>query len=148
MIRPPVSRRAGRSVLSAIVLVAVTLVVAATTATAQETEEAAPVQFEQDIQPFFNQQCYACHLRGAEPGGLALEPGIAYEELVGMESTQSDLLRVAPGEPEASYLVHKLRGTHLEVGGEGARMPQGGVGVTETVLDAIVRWIEAGAPAE
>ena len=151
MIRPPVSRRAGRFVLSAIVLVAATLVVAATTATAQEAGEAgeaAPVRFEQDIQPFFNQQCYACHLRGAEPGGLALEPGIAYEELVGVESTQSDLLRVAPGEPEASYLVHKLRGTHLEVGGEGARMPQGGVGVTEDILDTIVRWIEAGAPRE
>jgi len=144
----PALHRAGRLVLSVAMVVAVTFLVMATTASAQDSGEATTVQFERDIQPFFNQQCYACHLRGAEPGGLALEPGVAYDELVGVESTQSDLLRVAPGEPESSYLVHKLRGTHLEVGGQGARMPQGGVEVSETVLDAIVRWIEAGAPAE
>lgn len=148
MSRSLVRRWAGRLALSAACAVAVTLVVTATTANAQEADDVAQVHFEQDLQPFFNQQCYACHLRGAEPGGLALEPGVAYDELVGVESTQSDLLRVAPGEPEASYLVHKLRGTHVEVGGEGVRMPQGGVEVSEVVLDAIVRWIEAGAPAE
>jgi hypothetical protein len=124
----------------------VVAVAAAGSAFGQDGQAEAPLSFEADIQPLLNQQCYACHLTGAASGELALEPGVAYQQLVEVPSSQSELLRVAPGDPEASYLVHKLRGTHLEVGGEGTRMPQGGAGVAEQLLDRVVRWIEAGAP--
>lgn len=107
---------------------------------------ATTVSFEQDIQPVFNQSCYTCHVTGAEPAGLALDPGRAYEELVGVESTQSPLLLVEPGEPENSYLLHKLRGTHLDVGGQGTQMPQGAGSLADEVIELIAQWIEEGAP--
>jgi len=31
--------------------------------------------------------------------------------------------RVNPGEPQSSYLTHKLWGSHREVGGSGSRIP-------------------------
>lgn len=121
-------------------LVAVPLAVA-------ETDEAA-IDYEAHVQPLFNVHCYACHLRGAEPGGLALEPGVSLGELVNVPSEQSDLLRVAPGDPEASYLVHKLRGTQLEVGGSGAPMPLGGSSLGEEAIARIEQWIAGLPPVE
>lgn len=102
------------------------------------------VSFAATIQPFFNQQCVACHLTGAAGGGVNLEPGVAHEALVEVEST-APMLLVTPGDPELSYLVHKLRGTHLEVGGNGMLMPLGGQLIAEEMLDLVERWIAEGA---
>ena len=41
------------------------------------------------------------------------------DELPGMK-------RIEAGSKEDSYLFHKLRGTHLDVGGSGLRMPRSG----------------------
>lgn len=109
-------------------------------------ESAAEVSFSEDIQPFLTQNCYACHLTGSASADLSLQPGTAYDDLVGVASTQSDLARVEPGEPEASYLLHKLRGTHLDVGGSGAQMPLGGGSVPDETLALVEAWIAAGAP--
>lgn len=103
-----------------------------------------PVSLSAQVQPYLNFQCVACHLTGAESGGLNLEPGKAHAELL-EDSDGAPLPRVTPGDPEASYLVHKLRGTHLEVGGSGSLMPQGGVGVSEELLALVERWILQGA---
>jgi hypothetical protein len=104
-----------------------------------------PVSLSAQVQPFLNFQCVACHLTGAESGGLNLEPGRTRDELLA-DSDGAPLPRVTPGDPEASYIVHKLRGTHLEVGGSGSQMPQGGVGVSEELLALVERWILQGAP--
>jgi len=104
-----------------------------------------PVSLSAQVQPFLNFQCVACHLTGAESGGLNLEPGKTRDELL-QDSEGAPLPRVTPGDPEASYLVHKLRGTHLEVGGSGSQMPQGGVGVSQDLLALVERWILQGAP--
>ena len=103
-----------------------------------------PVSLAAQVQPFLNLQCVACHLTGAESGGLNLEPGKSRAELL-LESEEAPMPRVTPGDPEASYLVHKLRGTHLEVGGSGSRMPQGGGAVSDATLAMIERWVRQGA---
>lgn len=101
--------------------------------------------FNNDIQPILDARCVVCHMTGAAQGELALEAGTSYQALVGVSSTQSKLLRVKPGDPTNSYLVHKLEGTQGEVGGSGTQMPQGTGALPQAQLDLILRWIEAGA---
>jgi hypothetical protein len=55
---------------------------------------------------------------------------------------QPAVLRVAPGDPDASYLVRKLEGT---VGITGEPMPP--IGSLDPTLIAVIRqWITNGAP--
>lgn len=79
------------------------------------------------------------------PGGLLLHPSAAYKSIVNVQSRESKLMRVSPGSPQNSYLIHKLEGTHLDAGGAGVQMP---FGLEPLVLDLRVkirRWIEQGA---
>jgi hypothetical protein len=73
-----------------------------------------------------------------------LEAGLAYRNLVSQKSRESNLELVRPGVPESSYLVHKLRGSHLTVHGSGAQMPLGS-SLEANDLQAIVEWIRLGA---
>jgi mono/diheme cytochrome c family protein len=114
-------------------------------ATAAETA-AAPVRFTGEVLPILKQHCVACHMSGQEQGGLALAPRLAYQHLVGVPSIESALLRVQPGEPNASYLMHKLDGTHQSVGGSGLQMPLGAEPLTPAQRELLRRWITEGAP--
>jgi hypothetical protein len=92
--------------------------------------------------------CTQCHTAsgGRTPAqGLNLDPGMAYANLVGVASRQKPALqRVAPGDAENSYLVHKLEGRADTVG---QRMPRtAGPFLTEGQMMVIRRWIELGAP--
>ena len=52
--------------------------------------------------------------------------------------------RVIPGDPDNSYLIHKLEGRQGIVG---ERMPRtSGPFLTEGQISVISRWIEIGAP--
>lgn len=102
--------------------------------------------FGKDILPLFQQNCVSCHITGEELGGLGLAPSLAYKQLVNTDSLQSDLLRVKPGAPDESYLLHKLAGTHLDQGGTGTRMLQGFPPLADAQVELISRWIAAGAP--
>ncbi|MFC3608807.1 hypothetical protein [Stutzerimonas tarimensis] len=104
------------------------------------------VSFSRAVVPVLRTQCAGCHMTGDEPGGMKLYPSAAYASLVGVPSADSPLLRVAPGEPEQSYLMHKLEGTHLDVGGQGAQMPFAQLPLAEETRAVIRQWIEAGAP--
>ena len=89
--------------------------------------------------------CTQCHTGATAPLGLNLTSGLGYASLVGMASRQKPaLMRVAPGDPENSYLIHKLEGRSDIVG---QRMPRtAGPFLTEGQLMVIRRWIELGAP--
>ena len=88
--------------------------------------------------------CTACHAGSAAPVGLRLDAGSSYGALVGVASAEVPaLMRVAPGHPDDSYLVHKLEG-HAAVG---ARMPLGGPYLDTATLSIIRQWIAAGAQA-
>jgi hypothetical protein len=54
---------------------------------------------------------------------------------------EPDLLRVAPGDPDNSYLVHKVEGS-AAIGGQ---MPLGGPPLSAEEINLIRQWIAAGA---
>ena len=107
-----------------------------------------------EVQEVFDLDCTRCHSGGGGSAGLNLDAKRAYAALVERKSSQASKMNlVAPGEPKLSYLLHKMRGTHLDIGGHGTRMPQeGSWGIHGSLSDAEVervrRWIKAGAPAE
>lgn len=101
--------------------------------------------------------CAACHALGA--GGLVIQKGAELTELVGVHAVERpELLRVAPGDPQASYLYLKLRG---DGGILGAAMPDGTCGPESEIngvpvpggacdtsrAEVVNAWIEAGAPS-
>lgn len=80
-----------------------------------------------------------CH-EGANPsGGLNLESASSYAMLVDIASNGSALDRVEPGQPDNSYLVHKLEGT----GGVDIMPPSGALAQAD--IDTIRQWITDGA---
>jgi hypothetical protein len=89
----------------------------------------------------------ACH-GAAAIGGLDLRSDVAYENLIETKSTVSALQRVMPGRPDESFLYNKLRAA-TEPGSvivEGSPMPSGASPLRAEHLEAVRRWIEAGAP--
>lgn len=105
----------------------------------------AEVSFEKDLMPILKYRCGACHITGSEPGKMALVPGKAYDFIVNVKADEVDMLRIAPGEPDKSYLLHKLQGTHLDVGGIGSRMPLHQGPLKQKHLDKFRQWIADGA---
>lgn len=103
------------------------------------------VSFKSDVIPLLQKNCVSCHVSGDELGNLGLAPNLAYGFLVSRGSTESKLLLVSPGDPESSYLIHKLRGTHLDNGGKGSRMPMGLPALADNELTMITTWISQGA---
>ncbi len=104
------------------------------------------VSFKEHLTPVLKRQCALCHLTGSEAGGMALHPRAAYASLVGPQALAlPDMARVSPGDPAHSYLIHKLRGTHLAVGGSGERMPLGQAALDDAALALFVAWVEQGA---
>jgi mono/diheme cytochrome c family protein len=86
-----------------------------------------------------------CHAAGSSPSGLVLEAGQSYGNLVGHPAAEnSSLARVAPGDPDHSYIILKLRGDPSITG---ERMPLGGPYLTSDQIAGIAAWIRAGAPS-
>jgi hypothetical protein len=90
--------------------------------------------------------CSSCHNPNGgafRQVGLDLSTSGSYNSLVGVESRQKPgLQRVAPGDPDGSYLLHKLEGRTDIIGN---RMPTRGPYLSEGQLAIIRRWIQLGA---
>jgi len=97
----------------------------------------------------FTPRCAVCHdgsqpAGGALPYSMDLRAGNSFTSLVNVASQeQPDLLRVKPGDPDNSYLVHKLEGAP---GISGERMPLGGPYLDQATTDQVRSWIASGAP--
>ena len=119
--------------------------------------EPAPPSFRRDVVPALLKGCASangCH--GDKPTHsvyLDLRAPAAYSQLVGVEAeARSGAVRVKPGDPAASFLLDKLRGSLLPR--EGKRMPidpDTGVPLEPSPMatdfdDVLTRWIAAGAP--
>lgn len=89
--------------------------------------------------------CTQCHNAvGSLFNGLNLTNAVAYNNLVNRSSVQRPgSLRVAPGNPDDSYLIHKVEGRAGIVGG---RMPFNGPFLSDGQILVLKRWIELGAP--
>jgi hypothetical protein len=91
----------------------------------------------------FTPICTTCHAGAGAPLGLRLEEGVSFAMLVNVQSTEvPSLARVAPGNPDASYLIQKIEGT-AAVGG---RMPLNGPPLPAETIAVIRQWIANGAP--
>ena len=103
-----------------------------------------------DVQPIFTDNCLfsGCHA-GSDPAqGMNLGAGQAFSSVVNVAARElPSMNRVTPNQPNSSYLFHKVQGTHLDVNGSGDRMPQGRSPLSQSDIDLIRAWIQAGALA-
>lgn len=90
----------------------------------------------------FNPSCAltTCHKGSSSAASLNLE-GRTYSKLVNVQSTQkAGEVLVKPGEPDASWLMTKLRGKPPVT-----RMPLTGQALDGAQLEMVRSWIAAGA---
>ena len=89
--------------------------------------------------------CTNCHNAiGSRFNGLDLTAAVSYNNLVNVPSRfKAGAVRVIPGDPENSYLIHKLEGRSTIAG---VRMPLNGPYLQSGQILVIKRWIEIGAP--
>ena len=99
---------------------------------------------DRDLQPLWDAKCADCHMDGHAFGGLFLDPGHAYGNLVGVPASQlPTMVRIQPGDAKRSYVWLKMQGTHVDAGGYGEPIP---VVWTDAEEARILSWIEQGAP--
>lgn len=137
------------STASVVLLLISTLAHSGGTTTAQASPSSQTgVSLEFDLQPLLDNNCVQCHFLESAQGGLVLENGETWSNLVDITSRQTTMNRVTPLKPQQSYLVHKLRGTHIEAGGSGLPMPyssEANIGLSMETIDMVERWILQGA---
>lgn len=104
--------------------------------------DAVDVFFDADVLPIIQENC-GCHRSGSPSAGLNMTDAAAYNSLVGQPSSNG-LNYVTPGDPEQSYMAHKIQGTHVAAGGAGSMMPLGG-DLSNADVATIVEWISDGA---
>ena len=107
------------------------------------------VSYKSNIQPVFNRSCAitGCHRPPTSAQQLDLTKNVSYGQLVNVASTeQPSVLRVAPGDPDASYLIRKIEGTP---GISGGQMPVGCPGTVACLsgdqMDMFRTWVTEGA---
>ena len=112
--------------------------------------------FDRVQRQIFDQSCAlsGCHDSQSRMGGLLLETGAAYANLVGAAPTNPAALAAgwqritvvdpALGDPVTSLLFRKIDGPPPGFGG---RMPFGRPRLDQHLIDVVERWIAVGAPA-
>lgn len=133
------------------------LILAAGSACGEAADPGSGSSFGRIQSAIIDARCITCHTAGsayAEESGLVLDRAVAYGNLVGMPPTNTNaredgLLRVRPGHPDSSLLLHKL---HWEPDHHrrdyGSPMPLGGRSLSVGQIEFVRRWIAAGAPRE
>jgi hypothetical protein len=110
--------------------------------------------FDRIQRQIFDRRCAVsgCHDSQSQTGGLLLETGASYANLVDVTpqspgAVAAGWMRVdaANASAETSFLSHKLTGD-LD-GTQGARMPLGSAALEAHLIEIVRLWIEAGAPA-
>ncbi len=100
------------------------------------------------VQPILTNSCAlsGCHAGALPQEGMNLSSGLTHSNTVNVPSMELPSMdRIEPGQPNQSYLVHKIQGTQGTVGGSGVRMPFGGAPLSQANIDIIRAWIADGA---
>lgn len=116
------------------------------------TDDGTVTTWSADVQPFLEKRCAPCHTDN-EFGGMSIAGPDGYDHVVGAPNTLGweNLPRVAPSEPERSYLLHKIVGCPADDSVWGyfqTPMPPSLPGIeplTQDELRMIYRWISQGA---
>ncbi|MEP7247097.1 MAG: TIGR03118 family protein [Gammaproteobacteria bacterium] len=94
----------------------------------------------------FTPICSACHTGGGAglPASMNLSSAAAsFAALVNVDSLeQGALKRIAPNDPDNSYLIRKIQGDETINGG---RMPLGGTPLDQATINKFRSWVTAGA---
>lgn len=101
-----------------------------------------PVAKFSDIQLKVFNNCLGaqCHSSAGNQGGLTLEPGAAYNNLVGVQSVLfPQFKRVEPGNSSNSLIIKILKGD------VNPRMPLNSPQLPAATIDSIINWIDQGA---
>lgn len=96
--------------------------------------QSAKVDFQRDIQPILQANCWRCHGEQKASGQLRLDSKSA-----AMKGGISGAVIIA-GNSKSSRLLHRVRGE----GGE-KRMPLGGEALSSAHIELLARWIDEGA---
>jgi len=102
--------------------------------------------YERDIFPIHSGICGRAGCHGV-PSGNGLEfpdPDRGYMNIINVPG-KDGIEFIVPGEPENSYMWHKLAGTHLLIGGTGSQMPGSGESLCPQDFALFYRWILEGA---
>ena len=100
------------------------------------------------VQPIFTGNCTfsGCHIGSSPAEGMSLGAGQTFGSVVNVVARElPSMNRVTPNQPDNSYLVHKVQDTHMAAGGSGSRMPEGQPPLSQSDIDLIRAWIQAGA---
>ena len=100
------------------------------------------------VQPIFTGNCTfsGCHAGSSPAQGMSLVAGQAFSNVVNVPAIELPTMnRVTPNQPDNSYLVHKVQDTHVDVGGSGGRMPLNRSPLSQSDIDLIRAWMQAGA---
>lgn len=114
-----------------------------------EAESDAPIEVTYaDVQAIFDVSCATsgCHNGTFEPDLRASASPASMVNVAAASAPGLDY--VVPGDPDNSYLLHKINGTQTSVGGSGARMPTAGCCLSDEEVGMISTWIYNGALAE
>ena len=85
-----------------------------------------------------------CHGGSFVSANMSLEADRIAGEIIGVASSGSDLNRIEPGDPEASFLLKRVRGDS----DVSSQMPLNRTPLTAEQIEMIRAWIAAGAPIE
>lgn len=102
----------------------------------------APLAKFSDIQVKVFNNCLGaqCHSSAGNQGGLTLEAGVAYNNLVGIQSILfPQFKRVEMGSSSNSLIIKILKGD------VNPRMPLNGSPLPAATIDSIAKWIDQGA---
>jgi hypothetical protein len=123
-------------------------------------EEDPGVTYADDIRPMFEDRCVFCHQPGGPfgpgPAGLDIVNPFAEEGLVNVpnhwataDHPELPAQTVVAGEPEASFLIHKIsppeQGYLPEDGSAGAFMPYQVTPMTAEAVVLVEQWVSDGA---
>ncbi len=95
----------------------------------------APVSFSQDVMPFLEDQCIACHDEGLTSGKLSLV------DLDAMRAGGRHGAAIAPGKGDESLIVQYMKGIKQPQMPPKTQLPL-------DRIDAVKRWIDQGAKAD
>jgi len=107
---------------------------------------------DEDLQPLWNSKCTRCHFKATQAGCTGCHWVLnlnddAYADLVNVDSADVPAMkRVAPGDPDQSYLLHKIMGTQVDVGGEAGHRQYHEQNADADDRALIEAWIQGGAP--